>query len=292
MRMDALEEAIRRGYERALTDPVLRWPLALSASPLKMYSKRKLTVITPSTPGLFAHRYRNGVFFYPGLRGPTPFDFQRGTLDVFCWDYEPQDGDVVLDIGAGIGEETLTFSRLVGPTGHVVSVEAAPSTFKRLKLAVEANRLDNVNPIHYAVADPSTMTVRITDSDDAYIEGTICPNEQGTASIGDTTVEVAAVTVDEIVASLGLKHIDLLKMNIEGAEQLAIKGMTRTAEITRHVVISCHNFIPEENPTADKAWFDTFDKVKVFLKDADFTVRTRDPVAGMPWLTYYLYGSH
>lgn len=292
MRMVALRKAIDRSYERALADPVLRWPLALSLTPLNVYRQRKLNVITPSSPGLFAHRYRNGVLFYPGLSGSTPFDFECETLDCFCWDYKPKVGDVVLDIGAGIGEQALTFSRLVGPTGHVVSVEAAPSTFKRLKLTVEANRLDNVKPIHYAISDPGTVAVRITDNSDNYVEGTIYPSDRSSGSIGDAAVEVTALTVDNIATRLGLKHVDLLKMNIEGAEQLAIEGMTRTVEITRHVVISCHDFIPEENPTADKSWFNTFDKVKVFLQDVGFTVRTRDRVAGKPWLTYYLYGSH
>jgi FkbM family methyltransferase len=81
---------------------------------------------------------------------------------------------------------------------------------------VEANRQDNVKPIHYAVADPGTGAVRITDNSDNYVAGPIYPNDRGSGSIGGAAVEVATVTVDDIATRLSLKHADLLKMNIEG----------------------------------------------------------------------------
>jgi hypothetical protein len=62
----------------------------------------------------------------------------------FFWRYQPRPGDVVIDIGAGVGEETLSFSRAVGPKGKVVCVEAHPRTFRCLQKLVRYNQLVNV----------------------------------------------------------------------------------------------------------------------------------------------------
>jgi Protein-L-isoaspartate(D-aspartate) O-methyltransferase (PCMT) len=67
--------------------------------------------------------------------------------------YTPQAGAVVFDVGAGIGAEALLFSRLVGPSGRVVSIEAHPATYDRLVKLCAVNRLENVTPLQVAVSD-------------------------------------------------------------------------------------------------------------------------------------------
>ena len=47
-------------------------------------------------------------------------------IDLFTFHYTPREGDVVVDIGAGIGTELAQWLELVGPTGRVLMIEADP----------------------------------------------------------------------------------------------------------------------------------------------------------------------
>ena len=84
-------------------------------------------------------------------------------------------------------------------------------------------------------------------------------------------------------------------MNIEGAEQLAIKGMSWLIERTQHVAIACHDFIadmPDFDETATLISSDrmrTKQVVREFLIEHGFRV-TSNTSAAEPWTRDYLYG--
>jgi hypothetical protein len=61
--------------------------------------------------------------------------FHDWVLDNWCWGYLPKEGDVVVDVGAGIGEEAIVFSHLVGPR-EVISIEAHPAPLPACKETV------------------------------------------------------------------------------------------------------------------------------------------------------------
>jgi FkbM family methyltransferase len=153
---------------------------------------------------------------------------------VFLRNYQPKLGHIILDIGAGAGERVLTFSRAVGDGGRVICVEAHPRTFRCLQKLVEYNRLGNVNPIHCAVGEPGCEETMIEDSPE-YLRN----------RVGTHGFRIPASTIDSIFAELGLTRIHFLKMNIEGAERLAILGMTETIQRTRALCICCHDFLAD-----------------------------------------------
>ena len=62
-------------------------------------------------------------------------------------------GDIIIDIGAGIGEFSLLASELVGPRGKVVAIEPSPDDFVTLKKDLEANNCKNVIAVNKAVSD-------------------------------------------------------------------------------------------------------------------------------------------
>jgi FkbM family methyltransferase len=62
-------------------------------------------------------------------------------------------GDSVVDIGASIGIYTKFLSALVGPEGHVYSVEPVPETYDVLTSNVRRLGLTNVRPLNYALSD-------------------------------------------------------------------------------------------------------------------------------------------
>src|SRR5947207_6560342 len=83
--------------------------------------------------GAWIHHYRDAKIPHQSLGRAAPPDVLTAEArDLFLHEYTPQPGDVVLDVGAGIGAEALLFSRLVGPSGRVVSIEAHPATYERL----------------------------------------------------------------------------------------------------------------------------------------------------------------
>jgi FkbM family methyltransferase len=142
-----------------------------------------------------------------------------------------QSGSTVLDIGAGIGRMTYLWSKILGPEGKVLSVEAHPKTFACLEKNCRYNKLTNVVLENYAIAD-------------ARGDATIDRGENYEAAnvFTGTGVKVKATTVDDLTNRHGIERIDLLYMNIEGAERLAITVMTDRIAKTRFALIGCHDF--------------------------------------------------
>lgn len=270
---------------KALNRPGSRWLAAAGASLAETWAGRRLTIVRPLPGGAFLHRNPDGAIVLPRvLSRRTPRKHEITTHDIFCFGYTPQSGDTVLDVGAGCGEEAVTFSRLVGPDGRVISVEAHPDTYRRLLLTCKFNDLKNVTPVQLAVTD-TEGTVAIDDG--TVGRGSIA------ASIGGTgKTEVPSTTIDKIVSAYGCSRIDLLKLNIEGAEQLAIRGMAESVARIRNVVISCHDFVVQPGfGGGDPAWFATYDTVTAFLRDAGFTLAERRSGDPRPEVPFYVYGS-
>ena len=94
---------------------------------------------------LWIHQTTFGYFAYhePYIRLDMQH-FDEMARANFFWGCELRAGDVAIDVGAGAGEETLTFSRAVGPNGKVVSIEGHPRTFRCLEAMVRYNRPENV----------------------------------------------------------------------------------------------------------------------------------------------------
>ena len=127
-------------------------------------------------------------------------------------------GDTVIDIGANIGYYTLIFARLVGDRGRVVAFEPDPDNFDLLARNVAANGYENVTLVRGAVAARAGM-LRLYRS--ATNDG-----DHRTYDVRDgrTSVEVEAVRLDEYwTADRGT--VDLIKMDIQGAEGAALEGM-------------------------------------------------------------------
>lgn len=190
--------------------------------------------------------YRNGAWFHQyggiylhaeghGGSAPLPHDLDEQTRDTWERDYIPRSGDVIVDIGAGTGTEVLRWSKSVGANGRVVAVEAHPRTFSVLRTLCELNRLVNVELFNVAVSDSSGSI---------EIETLV---EHGAASTvaGQRTVTVQSVSVDELLDLVYVDQVDFLKMNIEGSELPAMRGMAAGAGRIRNLCISCHDFRAE-----------------------------------------------
>jgi hypothetical protein len=140
----------------------------------------------------------------------------------------------------------------------------------------EKNRLENVTLVQAAVADQE-REVQLSDSDE---------HEANRVTRVGPGIRVAGTTLDHIFRSLGLSRVDFLKMNIEGAERLALSGMGEIAQKTKNVCISCHDFLSNEggpNELRTKA------DVIAFLKQSGFAILLRES-DGRCNVRDYVYG--
>jgi len=257
----------RPGRRGLLTLPASVWVSFKYRTPCLVYWRR----------GAWIHHYRGARIPHAGVgRAAPPQVFTAQARELFLYEYVPLAGDIVFDIGAGIGAEMLLFSRLVGGSGRVVSLEAHPGTYKRLVDLCDVNGLANVKPLQVAASDRDGAVV-ISDSDHHLRNTMLEPR-------GDV-IEVPARRIDTIAAELGIQRIDLLKMNIEGAEQLAIQGIGTLLDNTRHICVSCHDFLADDGGPDELR---TKGFVREFLRERGFHVITRDDAID-PWTRDYLY---
>ncbi|WP_152179203.1 FkbM family methyltransferase [Nostocoides sp. F2B08] len=186
----------------------------------------------------------------------------RGAYDIYdlLWrHYKPATGDVVIDVGAGNGGETLFLAGMVGKEGRVVAIEPADVPFERLVAMCALNRWSHVEP-HKVALSATSGTVSISESE-SWVSSNIY--EGGTS-------EVRSTTLDDLCDQLGITSVNWLKMNIEGAEKEAIQGMERMAPNVKNMTISCHDFLGTD-------WGRSKMVVTKWLKDHGFEVRTHGP---------------
>jgi FkbM family methyltransferase len=251
----------------------LRFILRTSAAIFATIRVGKLCRV--SYEGEWVQRFPSCTLVEPRLTLWTPEQIERHTCDFFLYQYIPREGDTIVDVGAGTGWETLFFSRSVGRSGRVISIEAHPRVFRCLSRMRAENRLENVTLVQAAVADQEGE-VQIGDS----------PEHEANSIIGPVSgIRVACTTLDYIFRSLGLSRVDFLKMNIEGAERLALSGMGEMVRKTKIVCIACHDFLADEggpNELRTKA------DVIAFLKQNGFVVSRRGPEGD--FIRNYVYG--
>lgn len=150
--------------------------------------------------------------------------------DLFLGQWEPdvvdylrrtvQPGMTVLDIGANIGIYTLICAKQVGAGGVVHSFEPTPATFARLERNVALNRLANVHINQVALSNQEGVT-------EFHLYHQNAMNSlarQAWVGKVKAVVPVRTRTLDGYVAEEGITRVDLVKLDVEGAERMVLRG--------------------------------------------------------------------
>jgi len=270
--MSRMRDALRRAVTKLEARPRGKIVTSVVSSARASWFRREPVWVRRLADGAWVHRFRGGVIVASERGTASPRDWEASTRDYFYVAYQPNHGDTIVDVGAGIGTEMLAFSRAVGANGRVVCLEAHPGTFDLLRKNAQLNRLANVDLVLAAATD-EPGDVRI-GGDDATESNSLLTSE-----LDPEAYTVPGVRLDDIVTSHAIEHIDFLKMNIEGAERLAIKGMDQTIARTDRVCICCHDFL------ADRGGPETMRTRKLvtsYLQERGFSVLDNDPA----WLDY------
>jgi FkbM family methyltransferase len=137
-------------------------------------------------------------------------------------------GMTVLDVGANVGELTILFSRFVGPRGRVYAFEPSGSTFERLRRVCEA-AAPEVSLENVAVGDRDG-TATLYDHGERYSELNSLadrPLHQHGIHTEPVAESVPLLRLDTFCEARGVERVDLLKVDVEGAELQVLQGARR-----------------------------------------------------------------
>jgi FkbM family methyltransferase len=155
-----------------------------------------------------------------------------------------------MDIGANIGIYTILLSHIY-PKAKIIAIEASPSIFEMLKSNCKLNNLlfpgSNLLLINKAISDKDDTTAEFYEKHSMStmlkeflinLSSTIITNQD---QLNKRVVRT--VTIDNLVGTTGINEISLLKIDIEGAEVLALKGAinTLTQKKIKNMVIEYHS---------------------------------------------------
>ncbi len=127
-------------------------------------------------------------------------------------------GDIIVDMGANIGYFTLLAARLTGKDGKVYAFEPEPHNFALLSRNIELNGYDNVVAMQKAVSDKNGKIKLFVNKNDTGAHSLYQPENAG------ESIEIEAVTMDDFFKDKN-RHVDVIKMDIEGAELDAFAGL-------------------------------------------------------------------
>lgn len=125
-------------------------------------------------------------------------------------------GNIVLDIGAHIGWYSLMASACVGKTGIVYAFEPEPNSFNILSKNVNLNGIQNVILVNKALSDSSGSKELFVN---LYKNGP--SNYQMWRVSNEESISIDTVSLDEYLED---KHVDVIKMDVEGCEVKVLRG--------------------------------------------------------------------
>jgi FkbM family methyltransferase len=164
--------------------------------------------------------------FIGGCIEPNEFAFLDSIL---------KEGMVFIDAGANEGLYSLFASRCVGPSGRVFSFEPSQREFHRLSCNIQINGLENVQAVPAALSDESgEAELHVADSTHAG------QNTLGTFIYEVPllrTEKVSARTLDSFVAEHGVARLDVVKLDVEGAERRVLEGSRAVLRQMRPIIL-------------------------------------------------------
>ena len=179
-----------------------------------------------------------GVKYVVGLEAGEIFPFleiYRDHLYDRVADFVPQADWTVFDLGANVGVFAIQQARR---GARVFAFEPNPDCYRRLSRTVVENGFETkVSALNYAVGSaPGLGTLHVPIG--ATVAGSVTPIERSSSVM---TPAVTITALDDIVPTLRITRIDLLKIDTEGAEVEVLRGSEHTLRLVERVVLEYHS---------------------------------------------------
>jgi FkbM family methyltransferase len=138
---------------------------------------------------------------------------------------------VFVDIGANVGKYTIRMAKQIGNRGSVIAIEADPENYEALTENIRINKLENVHAFNVACWNK-----------EEDLRFNMCPmGKKGDSSIksevSGRAVTVHGTTLDNILKGLGIKEVDVVKIDVEGAEKEVLLGMKETVSSSNTIEV-------------------------------------------------------
>jgi len=140
-------------------------------------------------------------------------------------------GKVFIDVGANFGVYTLVASKLVGTSGRVIAFEPTAQSFAILRQNIALNHFANVRAFQFALAQRRGKAWLYHGWDpvgNSLGKDPLCGNE------GE---EVQTEALDKLLEEKGIDRVHAIKIDVEGAEELVLRGAIRCLTTNRPIVI-------------------------------------------------------
>jgi len=137
------------------------------------------------------------------------------------FDYFPvKPGETVVDLGACVGETMIHFAQKVGKQGRVIALEPDIINFRVIHNLIIKYQLTNTNALLAGIGKKTGRSHLSIGGWNAH--STVL---KGNRFFGTRVVPI--ISWNDLVDTLIIKHVDLAKINVEGAEIDALEGMTK-----------------------------------------------------------------
>lgn len=137
-----------------------------------------------------------------------------------------REGDVAIDCGANVGIHTCVLARGVASNGRVIAVEPMIELADRMKANCDLNGITNVTVLRVAVSSEIGKGILFCPSPEASNRGQASLYRDALHS--SVARRIPVTTVDQIVASKGLRAVRLIKIDVEGNELEVLRGAEKT----------------------------------------------------------------
>ena len=155
------------------------------------------------------------------------------------------EGSVCMDIGTDGGWFSLLLGMLVGNKGRVDAFEAYPPNYHKLLKNLAINKYYWVYPHNIAITDRVNRMYFLEPSEEITHNVSFLTDHSGVGYVTEKnlpgTIEVETTTIDEHFQNAALEKLNLIKIDVEGAETAAINGARNTLLAFRPIIIIEYN---------------------------------------------------
>lgn len=213
----------------AVTPPAIK-KLFYKLGPISQAIRRLLNTVSPKNFEVVEVASGGNKGFRMVLDLQSEKDYWLGTYEIDLQEGIKklvQTGWVIYDVGANIGYFTLMFKRLVGENGVVFAFEPLPKNLERLEENLAINGLTSHVKVHpYAVIDESKEVQFLIGSSGAMGKAIGSAGREN-QELYKESIRVPGIALDDFIFKQKNPPPQAIKMDIEGGETLAIKGMSR-----------------------------------------------------------------
>ena len=211
----------------------------LKKSPVR-FAKRKLIEHYDRIQWLIPDRY--SIFSVPGGKIYLNIKESSMMLERACGLYEPEKtravrallkpGETFVDVGGNKGDFARFAAKIAGENGKVVCIEPEPTNYGWIRRSVELNGYRNIQVCNLALSDrdgESLLHLGTKSGFHTLLEG--APDrEQG-------LLTVKTRRLDSLLQELGVPVVNVLKIDVEGAEIQVLKGAVETIRANPQIIV-------------------------------------------------------